>query len=149
MIRGILSIGILFLLVAQGVSVYRFAEAEEEQDLPVASEANNLRNLIEEKNAELQKIQEEREKIEKSIEETAQSKNSLTKELKTIDYNINQLNLSIKANKLTLEKLELEINSLSTNILSTEKSVDAKKTWPKVWQRHNQSPPLIVSLKKE
>src|SRR3989344_2578691 len=136
MIKYVFSLGLLFLMLSQAFFFPGFVAAEGEQGLPAVnqaeppavSEAENLRGLIEEKSAELQKIQEEREKIEKNIEENAQSKNSLTKELKTIDYNISQLNLSIKANKLTLEKLELEINSLGTNILSIEKNVDAKKT---------------------
>lgn len=121
------SLGFLLLILALALSSSVPVAAEEAQ--PAAtSEADNLRNLIEQKSVELLQIQAEREKLEKSIAETAQSKNSLTKELKVIDHNINQLNLSIKANKLTLEKLELEITSLGKNILSIERGVDAKKS---------------------
>jgi len=61
------------------------------------------------------------------LQEVSESNSSLAKELRTIDYNINQLNLSIKGNKLTLEKLSLEIDSLRNDIKTTQESLKNKK----------------------
>ncbi len=101
------------------------AATEEGSDAPVPAES--LRAQIEAKNAELQKLMEERAKIEEQLEQNSSLKNSLQKELKTIDYNVSQLNLSIKANKVTLDKITLEIESLSGDIKGIEESIDNKK----------------------
>ncbi len=118
---------ILILLLNLSWFNYGIVNAQESPVAKPVSESDTLRNLIDEKSAELQAIQAEREKIEKSIQETSKSKTSLTKELKTIDQNISQLNLSIKANRLMLEKLSLEINSLDQNITGIQDGIDSKK----------------------
>ncbi len=75
----------------------------------VQSEAESLRSEIDTKNAELQQILEEREQIIRQLEEAGVKRSSLQQELRSIDSQISQLNLSIKANRLILERLELEI----------------------------------------
>ncbi len=102
-------------------------EASEEGSDSAASEADSLRQEIDAKNAELQKILEEREQIIRQLEETGTQKSTLQRELRNIDATINQLNLSIKANRLILEKLELEIQSLGGEIKDTETMIDNKK----------------------
>jgi len=85
--------------------------------------STKLYELIDEKNKELKKIQEQRENLEKSMENVNQLKSSIQKEIKTIDNNINQLNLLIKANELILDKLDLEISSLNNEINDTGKNI--------------------------
>ncbi|MBI5733318.1 hypothetical protein HY967_05230, partial [Candidatus Jorgensenbacteria bacterium] len=86
-----------------------------------------LRDLIGQKNQELKRIQEEREGLEKNIESVGQLKGSLLKEIKTIDNNIIQLNLSIKSNKIAIEKLDLEVDSLKSDTVAIERNIKNKK----------------------
>lgn len=123
-IRYSLSIILLSSLIFGGPV---FGQEEGSPSGEAASAADSLRQAIDSKNVELQTLLEEREKIEKQLEETGAAKNSLQKELKTIDGTISHLNLSIKANKLTLEKLNLEIQSLGGEIESTESKIENKK----------------------
>jgi len=123
-IRYSLSIILLTGLILSGPV---FAQGAGEGVNGDAATAENLRAQIDAKNAELQKLMEERAKIEEQLEKTGSLKNSLQKELKIIDYNINQLNLSIKANKITLDKINLEIESLSSDIKNIEQKIDNKK----------------------
>lgn len=88
---------------------------------------SNLRELIEQKSAELQKIQEEREALEKNLEEVNKTQSSLKKEIGGINYAINQLDLSVKSNKLIIEKLGLEIDSLNSDMNQIEKRISGNK----------------------
>lgn len=54
--------------------------------------------LIEQKMNELRQIQSQRENVEKNINELNKTKGSLSKELKIVNANINQLNLAVKGN---------------------------------------------------
>ncbi len=103
------------------------------EDLPQAtstplSAADSLRQAIDGKATELQKLQVERDALEKNLGQVGALKTSLSKEIKTIDYNINQLNFSIQANKLTLQKLGLEIESLSGDVRGIESDIENKKS---------------------
>jgi murein DD-endopeptidase MepM/ murein hydrolase activator NlpD len=75
-----------------------------------------LQKNIEEKSAELQRIQAEREALEKTLKVVSDSSDSITKDIQTYNANINQLGLSIKANTVTIEKLGYEITSLADEI---------------------------------
>lgn len=77
---------------------------------------NTLQKNIEEKSAELQRIQAEREALEKTLKAVSDSSDSITKDIQTYNANINQLGLSIKANTVTIEKLGYEISSLANEI---------------------------------
>lgn len=72
--------------------------------------------LIEQKMNELRQIQSQRENVEKNINELNKTKGSLSKELKIVNANINQLNLAVKGNEIVLEKLGLEINYINEDI---------------------------------
>src|SRR3989344_9200927 len=89
--------------------------------------SDSLKRLIDLKSSQLQTLQEQKMVLEKNLQEVSESNSSLAKELRTIDYNINQLNLSIKGNKLTLEKLSMEIDSLRNDIKTTQESLKNKK----------------------
>ena len=151
LIRDSLSIILLTSLIFAGPVFAQ--EAVEEGSDSAASEAENLRQEIDNKNAELQKILEEREQIVRQLEETGEQKGTLQKELKNIDATINQLNLSIKANRLMLEKLELEIKSLGGEITNTEKLIEnKKKTIAKLFvelQQKDRENLLIIFLKNQ
>ena len=119
---------ILFILIVGLVVFANPVFSQSEEETTSGSSAEDLRQEIENRNTLLQEILEEREEIEKNLDETGKQKNSLVKEIRTIDYNINRLNLSIKANKLILEKLDLEIESLRGDVRSIENNIQNKKS---------------------
>lgn len=101
---------------------------ESQSSVPIGENLEqSLRRLIDLKASQLQELQTKREEIEKNLEQTNRSSNTLARELKNIDYTISQLNLSIKANKLTLEKLELEIDELKNNITDAHASLENRR----------------------
>lgn len=103
-----------------------FAESVGQATSPLTI-ADSLRQAIDQKAVELQKLQVERDNLEKGLSQVGALKTSLNKEIKTIDYNINQLNFSIQANKLTLQKLGLEIESLGNDVHGIERDIDMKR----------------------
>ena len=97
------------------------------QTLSAQTTENDLRQAIESKSAELQKIQEERANVERVLEETTQVKNTLSREIKIVDYQIKQLDLSVKANRLNLEKLTLEMETIAEDIPRLEEMIANKR----------------------
>ncbi len=92
-----------------------------------ADGASGLREMIEKKNVEIQQIQTQREAVEKNLNEVSKNGNNLKKELQSIDYNVNQLNLAAKANTLTLERIDLEINSIKSDTVQIEGDIANQK----------------------
>lgn len=112
-----------------------------------------LRELINQKNAELQAIMEQRETLEKTLKDISESGNSLKREINSINYQINQLDLAIKANKIAVEKLELEIESLARNINQIEDNIENRKNsisklFVELQQRDNENL-LVILLKNQ
>ncbi len=105
-----------------------FAQNEPGKEKIDNKTASELKDIIEKKNAELQEIQAQREVLEKELETINNSGKTLKKDLQVVSSQINQLNLSIKANKLTVEKLELEIDSLNGDIKKIGEGIKNKKT---------------------
>ncbi|MEK7542762.1 MAG: peptidoglycan DD-metalloendopeptidase family protein [Patescibacteria group bacterium] len=103
------------------------ARTEAALQLLAVNEPNVLKQKIEEKNATLQNIQEQREILEQNLDEINKSQNSLKKELKAIDTNINQLNLSTKEKTVLIEKLGFETESLKDEIVKAGESIDRKR----------------------
>lgn len=89
--------------------------------------STDLRSKIEEKAAELQRIQAQREAVERSLEGVAETANTLKREINVIDANINQLNLSIRANTLLLEKFGYEYETLEQDIEDIKVNVELTK----------------------
>lgn len=89
--------------------------------------AESLRQLIDEKNAELQELLEQREALEQELQKTNQKSTTLQREINNLTYNINQLEISIKANRLVIEKLGLEVESLEGEISNIENGIDLRK----------------------
>jgi len=91
------------------------------------SQADSLRQLIDQKNSELQGILNQKEALENDLKNISASGNTLKKEISVINNSINQLNLSIQANRTLVERLELEIQGISGNINKIENDIGKKK----------------------
>lgn len=91
------------------------------------SQADSLRQLIDQKNGELQDILNQKEALENQLKDIAASGNTLKKEIGTINNSIGQLDLAIRANRVLIEKLELEIKDISGNINKIEGDIEEKK----------------------
>ena len=76
--------------------------------------ADQLQGAINQKNSELQQIQNQRDALQTQLNKIYQSNKTLKSEIDGINYKINQLDLQQKSNRLTVEKLNLEINSMAT-----------------------------------
>ncbi len=124
------------------------------QTIPLAtSSAPTLQDLIDQKSAQLQALQAQRNALEQTIQSTSQAGASLKNELKQMDANINQLNLSIQANKITLDKLNLQIQQMSSDIQDTSSAIEGTKTAIKQLfvelQQSDQENLLTMILKNE
>ena len=121
------------------------------QTATTTEEPETFKGLIEEKALQLQKIQEQRDAVQKNLDEVSESKNTLNKEIVFIDGTINHLNLSIKANTLTIEQLGFEIESLDSNIEEFKKRIAAKReTVLRLFvalQQHEHENALVVLLR--
>ncbi|MAF80362.1 hypothetical protein CL629_04790 [bacterium] len=121
---------IIFLVFFSFGAFFVFAESEPRDitsdDVKDAS-GLELKKLIEEKTAELQEIHDERADLEENIEESKAAQRTLNREIGSINYNIRQLDLSMKSNRIILEKLDLEIEELQRETRNIERSVDTKK----------------------
>ena len=114
------------------------------QSTDKSSSVEQLKNLIEEKNKELQEIIKQREALEKELEGINKQSTALKREINNINYSINELNLSIKANRIILERLELEIDELEKNIDSAENNIEkikdgVAKLFSELQQRDNEN----------
>ncbi|MDI6734453.1 MAG: peptidoglycan DD-metalloendopeptidase family protein [Patescibacteria group bacterium] len=118
---------ILFLALILITLSFGLIKAQTDSSSVTSTDTSTLRELINKKGEELKKIQEQRENLEKNMEDISQLRNSVQKEIKSIDSNINQLNLSIKANELTIDKLGLELTSLNEETDNLEKKIKNNK----------------------
>ena len=114
-------IGIGMLCVALALAGVGFTVTAQTAT-PIAGET--LRDSLQKKAEELQKIQTQKDAVQKNLDTVLQSKNSLNREIKILDSNISQLNLSIKANKLNIEKLSSEIDILGDDIAEMEVNIE-------------------------
>ena len=88
---------------------------------------DNLKKSIEEKNLALQEINQKIIETQKDLEGTAETKQTLQKELKKADYTINQVTLGIKSTELNIQKLSMEIEALKYEIGDTKSKIETKK----------------------
>jgi len=111
----------------------------------------SLQEGIEENNRELQELQQEREALEEKLEAVEGKSNELSSELRRINYQVEQLNISTRANRLTIKKFGYEVASLHEDIFDTEKKIEqSKETIGKLFvqlqQRENENF-LVIFLK--
>ncbi len=86
-----------------------------------------LRQAIENKNKELQKVAGEIKQTQEQLEKIEEEKRTLNRDIKGIDYNINQLNLGIRSSEINIEKLQLELELLQDKRVETESTIDIQK----------------------
>lgn len=101
--------------------------AEEGSDNALEEEVKTLRQQIDEKNSELEMLEKQRLELENKLKETGEKKSSLQQDLSSINWQIDQLQISIRSNSLTIEKLRLERESLGEDIKDIEEDIRNKK----------------------
>ncbi|MEK7086831.1 MAG: peptidoglycan DD-metalloendopeptidase family protein [Patescibacteria group bacterium] len=118
---------VFILILCFGFSNGVFAQTNGVSNAAGANSADQLQSVINQKNSELQQIQNQRDALQAQLNEISQSKKTLGKEIQSINYKINQLDLQQKANRLTVEKLTLEISSLNKNIIQAGTDIQKRK----------------------
>ncbi len=118
------------LTVTVMAGLFAWAPALRAQEAATSSPAtspSDLRNMIDQKNSELQQIQAKRDALEAQLEEVSKSKQTLSSTVKSLNYQIGQMDLLIKSSKVNIEKLSLEINSLRQNISDAGNDIEKRK----------------------
>ena len=86
-----------------------------------------LEKLIEQRAQVLEKINQDLAATQENLQNTKDQRVTLQRQLRTLDYSINQLQLNIQADEVTGQKLGLEIDSLNYDIRDIEISIDDKR----------------------
>jgi len=120
---GYAMLGAIFFLFLATVP---FSASAQTATQPSATR-DELETRIKAKADELEKLNRDLEAKQEALRTTTDARVSLQKELSTIQYNINQLELSIKADEVTAQKLGLEVDSLTYDIRDIRNSIDDKK----------------------
>ena len=143
------------MMMLFGVMWYAASYAAEpaRANMPSLAQKDSLKDRIEERTEELQKIQNQRKVLEQSLEKIAKSSNKLSYELQSINTNIAQLQLSLKANTITLQTLDGDITSLGDDIQNIKRAVSDKentvqKLFTELQTRDNENP-LLMFFKKD
>lgn len=101
--------------------------------------SSELKDLMDQKSAALQEFSVKRRELENNLNLLGSKSLNLKRELKKIDYQINQINLNIQSGEVNLEKLDLEIELINLGIQDIEKGVkNAKNTIAAVIQNLQQ-----------
>lgn len=97
--------------------------------MPVSAEqaTSTLQDLIKEKSAALQEVQQAREAVQKTLDSINDTHRALSSEINYMTSNINQLNLLMKANQLSAEKLALEVQLIGSDMQQIEVEIQNKK----------------------
>lgn len=88
---------------------------------------NDLKIKIEEKNKEIELLEEEIKEYQISLEKTADTSKTLNEEIKQFENQIKNLNIQIELTKSKISKKELEIENLESQITKTEISFNEQK----------------------
>ncbi|MDP1706578.1 MAG: peptidoglycan DD-metalloendopeptidase family protein [bacterium] len=110
------------LAIVALIGVFSFSNLAQGQN-----QANDLQQLIDQKNGELQGILSQKEALENELKDIAASGNTLKKEISTINNGIAQLDLGIKANRTLVQRLELEIQGINGDINKIENDIEKKR----------------------
>lgn len=89
--------------------------------------ADELKKALEEKAKAAQAVNDQIQAVSQQITAIQSQGNSLQKEIKTIDYNINQLNLGIKSSQINIEKLGFELQSTQLDINKINDGIEKKR----------------------
>lgn len=89
--------------------------------------ADELQKARDEKAKAALEISAQIQAVNQQLNATQGQKNSLQKELKTIDYSVNQLNLGIRSSQINIEKLGFELQSVQLDIDKITEQIGVKK----------------------
>lgn len=133
--------------------VLSFSSAIAATNVVSGDAGSELERAIEEKNAELKRIQGDREKLEQELNEVQKIKGSLSGEVKNLEYNIKQLDFAVRSNKVAIQKFELELDDLERGLGMSQKEIRSKKAtlsrlMKELYERDNEQG-LFVFLGKE
>jgi len=93
----------------------------------VITPTSNLQELINKKAQDLAEVNRELEATRQQLNQTKAESLSLQRDIRTIDSNINQLRLSIRADEISADKLRLEMQTLDLDIKNIEDAIVNKK----------------------
>lgn len=116
----ILIIGIIFLAASILTPLARAEDAA-----PLTKE--QLQAQIEQKNQQLNAINQQLQTSQKNLADTQNQKKTLQKELANLQGAINQLDLNIKSDQIASQKLGLEIDSINYDLKDIQSSIEDKK----------------------
>lgn len=120
-------LAVFALLFAATLSTQQvFATTQTTTTIPSSKEA--LQALIDQKNQDLQKLSQQIQETRKNYDQTVSQRVSLQKEISTINQNIKQLQLNIKADQVAGDKLGLEIQSINYDIKDIQSAIKDKKS---------------------
>ncbi len=87
----------------------------------------DLQTQVQEKAKQLDDLNKQIEATKQALSETTGNRLTLQKELATLQNNVDQLSLSIKADQITIEELGLEVESLGYDLTDIQSSIADKK----------------------
>jgi murein DD-endopeptidase MepM/ murein hydrolase activator NlpD len=93
----------------------------------LATSPEELQKTIDEKTKELKEINTQIQTTQGSLNDLGKQKQSLSKEVKKIDYNISQLNLGIRSSEINIQKTQAELDLLGDKKTAAEDGIEAKK----------------------
>ncbi len=145
---------LISIMVAGAVlTLMPLTRAEEATPAPLAvpTSRGELEQLIRSRAEELERVNKELLTTQESLRQTKDQRLSLQRELKTLERNIDQLELYMKSDEITSQKLGFEIDSLGYDIQDIEISVDEKREAImhilREMQQKDRTSPLIMLLK--
>lgn len=118
-----------------------------------AATIQELQETVNKKSQELKEVQNERQQILDNLNGLEKQSKTIQGEIQKNNYQINQLNLAVKASVISIEKLGLEINVLDSEMTELEKKSDLKKEAAikllRELQEKEKDSPLIIFLKNQ
>ena len=112
------------VVFALAIVLLSFSPSALAETNPVAS---TLQDLIKEKSAALEQVQQQRAEVQKTLDSINDTHRALSSEINYMSKNISQLSLLMKANQLSAEKLGLEVESIGEDMQQIEVEIQNKK----------------------
>lgn len=91
------------------------------------SDVDELQKLIEERSAEIEEIERERARLESELGQVSATADALTREVSSLNHQINDLELSMRTNELVIDRLALELAALDHDIDVAEQDMERSK----------------------
>lgn len=117
-----------FLRIGAIIAFVAFAAVEVSPVRPArALTVEELKKSIEERGQDLLRIHLESQAVQKNLAETGEKGKTLNREIRQMDYQMNQLGLQIKSGEIRREKFLLEIQELELTIEENRTSAERKR----------------------